>query len=73
MQNYEKRFSTCLYATCTYESTPTDILAILYKRRKQQTLDELTYCLPDKEENGVLHSCCDSTEVTLFLLTLNFY
>lgn len=50
MQNYEKSFSRFLYPTCTYVSTLTDILGIMYKRRKQQTSDELAYCLPDKEE-----------------------
>lgn len=43
----------------------------MYKRRKQQTSDELTYCLSDKEEQGVLQSCFTATEITLCLLTLN--
>lgn len=42
----------------------------MYKR-KQQTSDELAYCLSDKEEQGVLQSCFTATEITLSLLTLN--
>lgn len=50
MQNDEKSFSRFLYPTCTFVSTLTDILGITYKRRKQQTSDELACYLHDKEE-----------------------
>lgn len=43
----------------------------MYKRRKQQTSDELAYCLSDKKEQGVLQSCFTATEITLSLLTIN--